>query len=173
MSICADHEIRLLCLNGMVQPFNPDLLNPASLDVLLGSNLMVETIHSRELQLISIDGHSQDDPYWMQPGEFLLGETAETFNLPLAVAAEFRLKSSRAREGFDQALAVWCDPGWNGSRLTIELRSNRRLHPLPLWPGMKIGQMVFHRMSAQPEQSYADVGSYNGDGMVQASRGHL
>jgi dCTP deaminase len=156
----------------MVQPFNPDLLNPASLDVLLGPNLMVEVGHTSELQLISIDGHTQADPYWMQPGEFLLGETAETFNLPLTVAAEFRLKSSRAREGFDQALAVWCDPGWNGSALTLELVSNRRLHPLPLWPGMKIGQMVFHRMSAQPEQSYADVGRYNNHKTVQASRGH-
>jgi dCTP deaminase len=172
MTICADHEIRLLCLNGMVEPFDPDLLNPASLDVRLGPNLMVEVGHASELMLLSIEGHTEAAPYWMQPGEFLLGETAETFNLPLTVAAEFRLKSSRAREGMDQALAVWCDPGWHGSKLTVELRNNRRLHSLPLWPGMKIGQMVFHRMSAQPEQSYADVGRYNLDATVQASRGH-
>ena len=169
--ILSDQEIRYLCLSGLVQPFNPELLNPASLDVLLGPELLIEVADSSELQRISIEGHTEADPYWMEPGEFLLGHTVETFNLPDFLAAEFRLKSSRAREGLDQALAVWADPGWHGSTLTVELRNNRRLHRLPLWPGMKIGQMIFHRMSASPERSYATTGRYNGHGTVMGSLG--
>jgi dCTP deaminase len=95
----------------------------------------------------------------------------EVFHLPDDVAAEFRLKSSRAREGLDQALAVWADPGWHGSVLTLELRNNRQLWPQLLWPGMKIGQMVFHLMAERPLASYAQTGRYNGDATAQASKG--
>jgi dCTP deaminase len=45
----------------------------------------------------------------------------------------------------------------------MELHSLRKFHPIPLWPGMKIGQMVFSRMSKVPDRSYAVVGHYNGD----------
>jgi dCTP deaminase len=47
--------------------------------------------------------------------------------------------------------------------LTLELKNSRQLLPLPLWPGLKIGQMVFFRMSQQPVASYAEVGHYNSD----------
>jgi dCTP deaminase len=172
MTILSDGEIFDLCHAGMVVPFDPALLNPASIDVLLGSNLMIEAEGSDQLVMISIAETTAENPYLMEPGEFLLGQTIEIFNLPDSVAAEFRLKSSRAREGLDQALAVWADPGWHGSVLTVELRNNRRLHRIPLWNGMKIGQMVFHRMSTLPQQSYAITGNYNLDLTVQASKGH-
>lgn len=155
----------------MVLPYNEDLLNPASIDVLLGDRLMVEVEHTPELQLLEISHHTQANPYWLAPGEFVLAETQETFNLPDHVAAQFVLKSSRAREGLEHLLAGFCDPGWHGSKLTLELQNGRRLHSLPIWPGMKIGQMVFHVISGRPERSYAVTGRYNGDGSVTASRG--
>jgi deoxycytidine triphosphate deaminase len=36
---------------------------------------------------------------------------------------------------------------------------------------MRIGQMVFHRMSARPKQSYAATGRYNGHKQVHGSLG--
>jgi dCTP deaminase len=71
------------------------------------------------------------------------------------------LKSSRARSGLNHLLAGWCDPGWHGSKLTLELKNERLHHALPLYPGLKIGQMVFHSMSNTPMNSYRDVGHYN------------
>jgi dCTP deaminase len=68
-------------------------------------------------------------------------------------------------------MAGYCDPGWHGSVLTLELHNSRQLHPVALWPGMKIGQMVFHQMAATPQRSYAVTGRYNGDATVQGSRG--
>jgi dCTP deaminase len=100
-----------------------------------------------------------------------LADTIEVFNIPDDIAGEFRLKSSRAREGLDQALAVWLDPGWHGSVLTMELRNNRQLWPQLLWPGMRVGQIIFHLMSERPAASYAKTGRYNGDATVQASKG--
>jgi dCTP deaminase len=170
MTVLVDHQIEALCLAGMVTPYDRALLNPASLDVLLGDTLLIESAQSPELVPYPLHRHSEADPYHWQPGQFLLAPTRETFNMPETVAGEFRLKSSRAREGADQALAVWLDPGWCGSVLTLELRNNRQLHWLPLWPGMKIGQIIFHPCAA-PRRDYGQTGRYNGDTTVQASKG--
>lgn len=170
--IIPDHEIRRLCTQAaMVLPFDPDLLNPASIDVLLGDRLMIEVEDRLELQILGIGHHTQTDPYWLAPGEFALAETREIFNLPDHIAGQFVLKSSRAREGLEHLMAGYCDPGWHGSRLTLELQNSRRFHNLPLWPGMKIGQMVFHVISGRPERNYAATGRYNGDLGVTASKG--
>ena len=145
----------------MVVPFDPELLNPASLDLRLGNNLMVESIYNPELIRLDISDRTEDEPFMLQPGEFCLAETLELFNLPQDLCSTFLLKSSRAREGYTHALAGFCDPCWHGSRLTLELTNNRLHHALPLYPGLKIGQMVFHAMSNTPMHSYAETGHYN------------
>lgn len=160
--ILPDHTIRQLCeQQAMVVPFNAELLNPASLDVTLGRLIMVESPTDRAMQLIDISHCTEQSPYLLQPACFILAETEEIFNLPDHVAAQFMLKSSRAREGFEHLMAGYCDPGWHGSRLTMEITNARRLWPLQLWPGMKIGQMVFFQMQGQPDRSYAVTGHYN------------
>jgi dCTP deaminase len=170
--ILHDLEIRRLCEDDrMIVPFDPDQLNPASYDVLLGNHLMIESAASAELVPIDISDHTQEKPFWLKPGAFVLAETFETFNIPDDIAAQFILKSSRGREGFSHALCGYCDPGWNGSKLTLELHSLRQLHPLALYPGLKIGQMVFSLMAGIPERSYAVTGRYNGDLGVTASKG--
>ncbi len=83
----------------MIQPFDSRLLNPASLDLRLGSYLMVESIYSPELVRINISDKTEDDPFMLQPGEFCLAETLEIFNIPDDISCSFVLKSSRAREG--------------------------------------------------------------------------
>ena len=170
MAILCDWEIRERCENSqMVWPFEPELLNPASLDLRLGDTLMVEVMGSRDFIEIDISGRSEDDPYVLMPGEVCLAETIEQFHLPDDVSAQFVLKSSRAREFYGHMLAGWCDPGWHGSKLTLELKNERRYHSLDLYPGLKIGQMVFHRMSAVPVHSYAVTGNYNNHMRVMPS----
>lgn len=170
--ILCDWEIRALCEGqGMVEGHHPGLINPASLDVRLGGRLQVERWFTRQMRTIDISEHTERHPYWLRPGHFVLAETREVFNLPDNIAAQFVLKSSRAREGLEHLLAGYCDPGWNGSVLTMELHNSRRLHAIPLWPGMKIGQMVFHRMSSRPLVSYAETGRYNGHKTVHGSLG--
>lgn len=172
--LLADHQIRELCLTkGMVVPYNEELLNPASLDVTLGTTLLVEVEHTPELQPLGIGHYTQESPYLLAPGEFVLAQTSEMFNIPENVCAQFILKSSRAREGIEHLLAGFADAGFNNSVLTLELQNARRLHSVAIWPGMKIGQLVFMEMSALPEVSYAVKGHYNSDRTVMASRGHL
>ena len=101
-----DHEIARLCkMEAMVTPYNDDHLNPASLDVTLGDRIMIEVAGHPELQILGITGHTEQDPFWIQPGEWFLAETREIFNLPDHIGAQFVLKSSRAREGWDHAEA--------------------------------------------------------------------
>ena len=171
MSILCDWQIAEQCRAGMVTPFEPELVNPASLDVRLGHLLQVERRFSPSMRMICISARTQEKPYWLEPGHFLLAQTMEAFNLPDFIAAQFMLKSSRAREGLEHLMAGYCDPGWHGSVLTMELHNSRRLHPVPLWPGMKIGQMVFHLMDQRPVRSYAVTGRYNQNPTVQESKG--
>ena len=169
--ILADWQITARCNGGMVSPFDPALVNPASLDVRLGDTLLIESAEGLELVRFPLgDYFTQEDPYLLRPGQFVLAHTIETFNLPDDIAAQFMLKSSRAREGIEHLLAGYADPGFHGV-MTLELVNSRQLHPVALWPGMKIGQMVFHQMAGIPQRSYAVTGRYNGDSTVQGSRG--
>jgi deoxycytidine triphosphate deaminase len=65
-----------------------------------------------------------------------------------------------------------CDPGWHGSKLTLELKNNLQFHTLHIVPGMKIGQMIFYRVTPVPdESSYAVKGRYNQTTTTTASKG--
>lgn len=169
-----DFEIERECiLNALVVPYNKALLNPASIDVRVGGTARIERMEGDRPTWIDIDisAYSADLPYYVAPKEFVLVGTLETFNLTDTIAAEFRLKSSRAREGWNNCLAVWADCGWNGSVLTMELINECRFHSLPLYPGLKIGQMIFHRCEQAPERHYGITGRYNNDTVVMGSKG--
>jgi len=168
--ILCDHEIHNLARRGLVSPFQAELINPASLDVRLGENLLVELPTTTSLVPYSIAGHSKEKPFMLQPHEFVLAETVEEFNLPDCVAGQLALKSSRAREGIEHLLAGYIDPGYAG-RLTLELQNVRSMHAVALWPGMRIAQIVFHKMSMLPGKSYSVTGRYQGDTAVQGSKG--
>jgi len=171
MTVLCDWEIKNLCEAGMIEGYAQDLINPASLDVRLGGRLMIEVADTKDFVNVDISHRTDKNPYRLMPGEFCLAETEEIFNIPDSISAQFVLKSSRAREGYENLLAGWIDPGFSGSRLTLELVNARRHWDLPLYPGMKIGQIVFFGMSSIPINSYSKVGRYNGDLRVSASKG--
>lgn len=173
MTVLSDVEIAAYCRAGMVEPFDVKLVGPASLDVRLGGHLMVEVQNNPELRLVNIADTCKEHPYLLEPGAFVLAETLEILSIPNDLAAQFVLKSSRAREGLEHLLAGFADPGFNNSVLTLELQNARQFHPVPVWHGMKIGQLVFYRMSTPPDMSYAIKGHYNGCRTVTASRGHM
>ncbi len=171
--ILCDTEIHGLIQQGMVQHYQPELINPASLDLRLGDLIMLESVESHQMIPLSIKNYTAEHPYELVPGQFILAQTMETFAMPEDVAGLFFLKSSRAREGYENLHAGYADPGWHGSALTLELKNARQLQPLPIYPGLKIGQMVFFRMSQRPALSYAVTGSYNNDQLVSASKQFL
>ncbi len=171
MSLITHTELIQLVADGVLSYVPHEHINAASIDVTLGSTIYVEAspcggydrvdLKEKEtphMELVQIHGF-----YDLAPSQFCLASTVEVFNLPNDIAAEFRLKSSGARAGLDAALAMWCDPGFSGANLTLEICNNLKHHHLRLRPGLKIGQIVFWRGEPVPDHaSYAVRGQYNG-----------
>lgn len=112
------------------------------------------------------------DGYVLQPGQVCLAHSVEVFNLPMHLTAEYRLKSSQARVFLEHLHASWCDPGWNGSVLTLEFKNESQYHPLLLKAGTKCGQVMFYSHTSVPEdKSYKVRGQYNNCGTVTESKG--
>lgn len=168
MATIVDHQIRQLCRDmGLVEPFDPDMVNPASIDVTLGSTLLREGRPGEERWTkVDIEG----GVYSLEPGEFILAETAEFIRVPPNLECVFNLKSSRGREGYEHLMAAYIDPGFHG-RVTLEICNVNRYHRLPLEHGMRIGQLRFAKVDAIPMRTYAQTGRYFGDQGVQASKG--
>ena len=163
-----DHQIRQLCREkGLIEPFNPEQINPASYDVTLGPTLLRESqAAGQRWETVDI----QNGIYSLAPGEFVLAHTAELIRVPNNMESVFNLKSSRGREGLDHLMAAYIDPGFVGS-VTLELVNVNRYHRLPLEHGMRIGQLRFSKLDATPLRSYAVTGRYHNDSTVQPSRG--
>lgn len=84
-----DHEIRRLCqMREMVSPYVEAHLNPASLDVTLGDRIMIEVTGTRELEITGIHNYSEEQPYWIKPGEFfwLKPEKSSTCRITLVLS---------------------------------------------------------------------------------------
>ena len=171
MTVLADWQIRTYCENdNMIDPFREDHLNPASIDVTIGDKIMVEVADQEAFIEMDISDTTASNPYMMVPGEFCLAQVQEILTLPSFVTAQFLLKSSRGRDGYEHLMAGFIDPGYSG-RLTLELKNMRRHHEIPLYKGLKIGQLVFHRTCGTPLVNYSQTGRYQGDLKVTASRG--
>ena len=162
-----DWQIDFLCRMGMVTPYDPSLLNPASLDIRLGDTAKLR--QSGDWLTVHLGRFSESAPFVLQPNDRLLVASLEEFSLPPFVCAQFFLKSSRAREFLEHLHAGFCDPGWHGSKLTMEL-VNMDTVPKSLYPGMRIGQMIFSLTMGIPVKDYSKTGRYNGDKFVSGSK---
>lgn len=163
---------------GVIAPVDPKDINGTSIDVHLGPKILAErrypelsypTVSLRDKENVTwYEVDITNDFYNLYPGEFILAHTVEVFDLPADISAEFKLNSSGARIGLDNALATWADPRWHGSTLTLELKNNTQNHIIRLHHGCRIGQMIFHRSEPVPEEkSYAVRGRYNKDASAQ------
>jgi dCTP deaminase len=89
----------------------------------------------------------------LHPGEFVLGSTLERVALGNDLVARLEGKSSLGRLGLlIHSTAGFVDAGWDG-HLTLELSNVANL-PIAIYPGMKIGQISFLRMTTAAERPY-------------------
>ena len=107
---------------------------------------------------------------FIHQGDFILTETDCSFNIPRNISAQFALKSSRGREGYEHLSAGFIDPAWHGSKLTMEL-FNANPNPIPIYKGLKIGQIIFTKCDSEPIRAYDVRGRYNNDDGVRESKG--
>ena len=183
--LLSDRDIRAQIDAGRVRldPYDPEMIQPASIDVRLDRWFRLFDNHRYPVidpaqdqpdltRLVEVEG---DDPFVLHPGEFALAATYELVTLPDDVAARLEGKSSLGRLGLlTHSTAGFIDPGFTG-HVTLEL-SNTATLPITLWPGMKIGQLCFFRLSSAAERPYgsgAQGSRYQGQRGPTASRSHL
>jgi len=159
MSTLVDFQIKSRAEYGMITPYSPEQVNPASYDVLLGDVILIESGFTSLNRWKEVSLASQ--PYMLPPGGFVLASTVERICLPDNIEAVFCLKSSRGREGFNHALSAYIDPSFNGE-ITLELYNCSQFYFLELSKGMRIGQLRFAFVSARPLIGYDKTGHYNG-----------
>lgn len=163
MPVLPDHLIETHAERGLVVPFIPEHINPASLDLTLGNQLLVESLNGEAgfVDWPFFANATPDDPYLIKPGQFVLAATAETITMPESLAGQVQLKSSLARQGLEHLMAGWIDPGFAGT-ITLELHCSCQLNSVGVWPGQRVAQIILQTMAAAPAVSYAKTGRYNG-----------
>ena len=161
--LLSDRDIKLELDAGRIglDPFIAEMVQPSSVDVRLDRYFRLFDNHKYPFidpaldqpdltQLIEAD---PNEPFILHPGEFVLGATFEQVTLPDDIAARLEGKSSLGRLGLlTHSTAGFIDPGFSG-HVTLEL-SNVATLPIKLWPGMKIGQLCFFRLTSPAENAY-------------------
>ena len=180
--LLSDRDIRaeLEADRVVLDPYDPLMLQPSSVDVRLDKFFRLFDNHkypfidpaADQPELTRLVEADNDEAFVLHPGEFVLGSTFEAITLPDDVAARLEGKSSLGRLGLlTHSTAGFIDPGFSG-HVTLEL-SNVATLPIKLWPGMKIGQLCFFRLSSASEHPYGSdlYGSrYQGQRGPTASR---
>ncbi|MGN6426545.1 dCTP deaminase [uncultured Leifsonia sp.] len=183
--LLSDRDIKAELGAGRIalEPFEPAMVQPSSVDVRLDRFFRLFDNHKYPFidpsedqpeltRFVEVDA---DQPFILHPGEFVLGSTYELVSLPDDVAARLEGKSSLGRLGLlTHSTAGFIDPGFSG-HVTLEL-SNVATLPIKLWPGMKIGQMCFFRLSSAAEKPYGSQeysSRYQGQRGPTASRSYL
>jgi len=180
--ILSDGDIRKEIAAGRIgiEPFDETCVQPSSVDLHVDAQFRVFAnsrypyIDVRKempdlTELVKVTG---DEPFILHPGEFVLGSTLEHVRIPDDLVARLEGKSSLGRLGLlIHSTAGYVDPGWDGY-LTLELSNVANL-PITIYPGMKIGQISFFRLTTPAEVPYGSMATrskYQGQRGPTASR---
>jgi len=182
--LLSDRDIRAEVDAGRVvlDPYDATMVQPSSVDVRIDRFFRLFDNHKypvidpsqEQPELTRLVEVEPEEAFVLHPGEFVLASTFEIVTLPDDVAARLEGKSSLGRLGLlTHSTAGFIDPGFSG-HVTLEL-SNVATLPIKLWPGMKIGQLCFFRLSSAAERPYgsADGSRYQGQRGPTASRSYL
>jgi dCTP deaminase len=165
--VLSDSSIREQLQSGgiVIEPLGEDALQPSSVDLRVDRffrvfrNDTTPYIDPKQSQedLTELVEVAEEGAFILHPGEFVLGSTLERVALGNDLVARLEGKSSLGRLGLlIHSTAGFVDAGWDG-HLTLELSNVANL-PIAIYPGMKIGQISFLRMSSEAERPYGAEG---------------
>ena len=167
----------------VIDPLGDNAIQPSSVDLHVDRYFRVfrnDTTpyidpKQRQEDLTELVAVGDDGAFILHPGEFVLGSTLERVALPDDLVARLEGKSSLGRLGLlIHSTAGFVDAGWDG-HLTLELSNVANL-PIALYPGMKIGQISFLRMTTTADHPYgsdATGSKYQGQRGPTPSRYYL
>jgi len=95
----------------------------------------------------------ETEPFILQPGDFVLATTMESFELPDNLIGRLEGRSSIGRLGIVvHSTASIFEAGWRG-KVVMELGNMGRM-AVALYPGMRICAMTFEQLSSPAEIPY-------------------
>jgi dCTP deaminase len=164
--ILSDVSIRKAMAEGrvVIEPLMEGAVQPSSVDLRVDRYFRVFRNHTTPFidpklaqeDLTELVEVPTEGRFILHPGEFVLGSTLEVVTLPDDLVARLEGKSSLGRLGLlIHSTAGFVDAGWSG-HLTLELSNVANL-PIAIYPGMKIGQISFIRMTSPAERPYGSA----------------
>ncbi|MFP3132283.1 MAG: dCTP deaminase [Candidatus Nanopusillus sp.] len=167
--ILVDKKIKEYIKGGKinVEPFDENMIGPASLDIRLGNKFRVFKTLEKEVidvkdyyddiytrvetkdYIIHIGRYSDlyilkndNVPIIIHPGEFILASVYEYIELPDNIVGQIHGRSSIGRLGLIvHTSAGYVDPGYKGY-LTLEIINVNKV-PIKIYPKTKVAQIVF------------------------------
>jgi dCTP deaminase len=182
--ILSDRSIKEAIASGRlgIDPFDPGLVQPSSIDVRLDNRFLVFRNTKRAFidvkqpadDLMEMIEVGPEEPMFLHPHEFVLGNTVERVRMPDDLVARLEGRSSLGRLGVViHSTAGFIDPSFEG-HITLEI-SNLANLPIALYPRMRIGQISFSLMTSAAELPYGSArrSKYSGQQLPTASRLYL
>jgi dCTP deaminase len=178
--ILSDRDIKARIQNGDIEVVSPNKdhlqnIGASSMDFRLGKYFKVYN-HAKTAVLDPRDSSSlkniamqvevkDEEPYVVQPGDFVLGVTLEKVKLPNDLVARVEGRSSLGRLGIIvHSTAGFIDAGFEGT-ITLEITNINRM-PVALYPGMRVCQLAFEQMTSAAEVPYGEKKSSKYQGQV-------
>lgn len=152
----------------IIKEFDRERLQPASYDILLGNKFLVSNTEStlaidpvRKIFPVTKEIIIEDDgSFVLHPGISILGTSVDYFGSDKYLI-HLSGKSSLARLGLIiHNTAGIINPG-HFLNITFEL-CNLNHVPIVLRPNMRIGQILFSKLSNKPIKDYKTTGRYHG-----------
>ena len=164
--ILSDRTIRAELEAGriVIDPLGDGCIQPSSVDLHVDRYFRVFRNHSQRVidvkenqeELTELLEVTDEEALMLHPGEFVLGSTVERVRLPDDLVGRLEGKSSLGRLGLlIHSTAGFVDAGWDGY-LTLELSNVANL-PITVYPGMKIGQISFLKMTSPADNPYGSA----------------
>lgn len=161
--ILSDKDLRAQIDAGriIIEPYDDSCVQPSSIDVKVAPYFRVFRNHTAAVldvkkdltDLTELVEVPMDGVFMLHPGEFVLGSTLERVGVPNDLVARVEGKSSLGRLGLlIHSTAGFVDAGFDG-HITLELANVANL-PITLYPGMKIGQVSFMKMTSPAQKPY-------------------
>lgn len=170
----SDADIRAAIASGalVVKPFHPSCIRAAGLALHLGAQLLrpqpgkvIDVLHKviPDYDELTI---SREQPYQLEPGEFLLGHTYEAVTVGANLGFLIEGRSTLARVGLTVVqTAMIVDPGHRNRTITLEL-ANHGPNPILLYPKMKIARAALFEFKSPSTIQYDDTGKYRAQQVV-------
>ena len=136
-------------------------IGTASIDIRIGSSIIIpqktyvekqdvtdrSMIREVERRLYDRVRLKYNSKFMLHPNQLILAATFEYLSLPFDISCTIMSRSSWGRLGLIVATAAMVQPGYKGC-LTLEL-VNLSESPIALYPGLSVGQLVFHTVDAK------------------------